>query len=222
MPDLLPYNLIARYLANELSPAQAREFELWRSAAPENRQLLQELEKIWHATRPVPAPAEPDLDQAWHRLRQHLKLQEQGASVLPLKPPIAQQPRPMRWPAPRAWLAAAAVLLLGISLYLIPQLRQEPAWSTTITHNSQQLEITLADGSRVRMNSGSKLQFPRIFTDSLRQVFLEGEAFFQVTPATKPFVVVTPHARRSLSKEGRPSRSISTSPKRSCLLQRLW
>lgn len=194
MEDLHPYNLLARYLANELSTEQAREFEAWRSASPENQQLLHELEKLWHATPSAQASAAPDIDQAWRRLSQRLQLQTRGASVLPLKTVVAQQPSRMRWPARRAWLAAAAVLLIGISLYVLAELPQGSALHVAITHNSQQLEITLSDGSVVRLNSGSKLQYPKTFSDSLRQVLLDGEAFFQVTPAARAFVVVTSNA----------------------------
>ena len=51
--------------------------------------------------------------------------------------------------------------------------------------------LSLADGSKVWLNAGSSLRFPVSFTDSTRHVFLEGEAYFQVTHNGKPFIVTS-------------------------------
>ncbi len=58
--------------------------------------------------------------------------------------------------------------------------------------NGQKFKIQLSDGTWVWLNSGSKLRFPQHFTNASksREVFLEGEAFFDVTKnAQKPFIV---------------------------------
>ncbi len=52
--------------------------------------------------------------------------------------------------------------------------------------------VILADGTRVWINSGSKLIYPPAFSGKSREVFLEGEAFFDVAKdKTKPFFVKT-------------------------------
>jgi ferric-dicitrate binding protein FerR (iron transport regulator) len=51
-------------------------------------------------------------------------------------------------------------------------------------------QIHLADGSTVWLNADSHLSYPKTFAGALREVSLEGEAFFTVTPNPKqPFVV---------------------------------
>ncbi|WP_147372177.1 FecR family protein [Mariniphaga sediminis] len=51
-------------------------------------------------------------------------------------------------------------------------------------------ELLLADGTKVWLNAGSRLAFPSRFTDDTREVYLEGEACFQVTRNEKhPFIV---------------------------------
>lgn len=53
--------------------------------------------------------------------------------------------------------------------------------------------ILLADGTKVWLNAGSRLIYPSVFVDKKREVFLVGEAFFQVSKDTKkPFIVKTP------------------------------
>jgi transmembrane sensor len=53
--------------------------------------------------------------------------------------------------------------------------------------------LTLPDSSKVRLTAGSKLLFPPAFgTTGHREVFLEGEAFFNIAPGVSaPFLVYT-------------------------------
>lgn len=58
--------------------------------------------------------------------------------------------------------------------------------------NGEKFKIKLSDGTWVWLNSGSKLRFPQHFASDShsREVYLEGEAFFDVTKnADKPFIV---------------------------------
>ncbi|MCB6973895.1 MULTISPECIES: FecR family protein [Butyricimonas] len=53
-------------------------------------------------------------------------------------------------------------------------------------------QIVLADGTRVWLNSATKLIFPQNFTGKERRVVLSGEAFFEVArDENKPFIVET-------------------------------
>ena len=53
-------------------------------------------------------------------------------------------------------------------------------------------QIVLADGTRVWLNSATKLIFPQNFTGKERRVMLSGEAFFDVArDESKPFIVET-------------------------------
>lgn len=55
---------------------------------------------------------------------------------------------------------------------------------------SQTSSIVLQDGTKVWLNRGSKLRCSNVFNIKNREVYLEGEAFFEVTKeAEKPFIV---------------------------------
>lgn len=59
-------------------------------------------------------------------------------------------------------------------------------------NKGQRAGITLPDGTIVYLNSESRLTYTPEFNDKMREVTLEGEAFFDVTPdKRKPFVVKT-------------------------------
>ena len=50
--------------------------------------------------------------------------------------------------------------------------------------------IELPDGSIVTLNRNSKIDFPTEFESDIREVFIEGEGFFDVTPnPEKPFII---------------------------------
>jgi hypothetical protein len=52
--------------------------------------------------------------------------------------------------------------------------------------------LQLSDGTKVWLNAGSRLVYPPTFTGKYREVYLQGEGYFEVTKnATKPFYVKT-------------------------------
>lgn len=56
-------------------------------------------------------------------------------------------------------------------------------------HNEIQL-LTLSDGSRIELMPGSKLNFKKNFEENKREIYLEGEAVFQVAKdSSRPFTV---------------------------------
>lgn len=56
--------------------------------------------------------------------------------------------------------------------------------------------VTLSDGTRIWLNSCTRLSYPSYFTGNERRVELEGEAYFEVSKdSTRPFYVVTNDTR---------------------------
>jgi len=63
---------------------------------------------------------------------------------------------------------------------------------TLIVPAGQRAEITLVDGTKVWLNAKTILTFPNQFTGDIREVRLNGEAFFDVAPGkSNPFIVKT-------------------------------
>ncbi len=55
-----------------------------------------------------------------------------------------------------------------------------------------EFDLTLADGTRVWLNSDTKFRFPTYFSGETREVYVEGEAYFVVSKdAEHPFIVHT-------------------------------
>jgi ferric-dicitrate binding protein FerR (iron transport regulator) len=49
--------------------------------------------------------------------------------------------------------------------------------------------ITLGDGTKIYLNASSKLVYPQVFQDAIRNITLDGEAYFEVVKDGRPFTV---------------------------------
>ncbi|WKN44992.1 FecR family protein [Tunicatimonas pelagia] len=83
--------------------------------------------------------------------------------------------------------AAIVLLLLAGAVFWI---NRTPEWSTLSTVYGETQSVALADGTQVILNANSVMRYR---TEDPREVWLEGEAFFQVkhTEADAPFHVNT-------------------------------
>lgn len=97
----------------------------------------------------------------------------------------------------RLWInvAAAAVVLVVMSVAINSYLYRKNL-SPKLTYNEKTIPvkqtgaILLEDGSKVTLNAGSHLRYPEKFDGKTREVYLEGEALFDVAhDANKPFIV---------------------------------
>ena len=96
---------------------------------------------------------------------------------------------------------AAIVLICLVGAYFfykkdskdsIPKIASAPTLQTQQTPKGRKTTLTLSDGTKVIMNADSRLQFPQEFSGDTREVYLTGEAFFDVAHNGKvPFIIHT-------------------------------
>ena len=128
-------------------------------------------------------------------------LRKEGASSAPLfevrggdseamtaSPRLNEKP-PSRNKVLPAWLSAAAIMLLGIFTYEVRGLDDRP--TTLLTALGEQRVVLLDDGSRLQLNTDSKVRI--LFDDEVREVALiRGELFVDVEKDhRRPFLVTT-------------------------------
>lgn len=91
----------------------------------------------------------------------------------------------------RIWLAAATVaLLIAMSGWLYMMLDTDPSFITKSNNSGIVQNVPLPDGTVIQLNNHSKLIYPERFSGDEREVFLEGEAYFDVKHDKKhPFIV---------------------------------
>ena len=89
-------------------------------------------------------------------------------------------------------IAAAVVfaVLLGALGYQYSQTGFSFSQKQLVAADQPVNSFELPDGTKVSLNSDSKLYFPKKFKGNTREVTLEGEAFFDVEPnPNKPFII---------------------------------
>jgi ferric-dicitrate binding protein FerR (iron transport regulator) len=100
-------------------------------------------------------------------------------------------------PQTSIWWKAAAIFLIGFALSWFIFKGTSGSFSETSDYHivstplGSQSTIQLPDGSRVVMNAGSQLKYPQNFNSGTRQVYLEGEAFFNIAEKRRKFIVNT-------------------------------
>ena len=102
----------------------------------------------------------------------------------------------------RTWITYAAIFLLiagGALLFNLIESTDNSSriFKQMVVHNTRGVyQIVLPDGSKVWLHGGTTLTYPDSFSDSLRVVDLQGEAYFSVqADVNHPFVVQTPTAK---------------------------
>ena len=93
--------------------------------------------------------------------------------------------------------AAAAILVITVlSTYFIINYTQPAADDTyceiSVPYGGRS-SLVLPDGSEIWLNAGSKFSYNRNFDIKSREVYLDGEAYFDVEKSRHPFVVHTSH-----------------------------
>jgi ferric-dicitrate binding protein FerR (iron transport regulator) len=133
--------------------------------------------------------ATTDLEEEIAILRRKLDASE-AAAVLPLK--SYRSLLMGRW----AYAAAIAVVVVLTSIYLL--LDSKPVLPTTAdmpqyaSKRGERKIFQFPDGTQVTLNAGSEITLSRTFGQKTREVYLKGEAFFDVQHNKQlPFIVHT-------------------------------
>jgi ferric-dicitrate binding protein FerR (iron transport regulator) len=179
MPEI--DQIIQKYLQGVTSEEENQQLQLWIQQSPENKKRLFAEKDIWDT-------------YGFHS-------NTKGYEIMPeleilkrrIEPQTTQRPVQLL-----KMLQIAAILLIAFGLgwsvqYISSFNRQQTVETTTqeITVPKGQVnQIFLADGTRIWINSGSKLTLPSVFAPHERVVKLNGEAFFEVAKdKNRPFSV---------------------------------
>lgn len=173
--------LIGKYLSGEAQADEISQLEGWVKESPENEKTFADLKKLWILSGINAKSSTINVDNEWQILKAKMLTGNQDFSFEKEKGKIRTLRPLLRYAA--VFIVVGAIA--GILYYMLskPQMNE-------LTAEHQIVTTTLADGSEVTLNLGSKINFPSKFIGARRNVNLEGDAFFKVTPdEEKPFIV---------------------------------
>ena len=107
---------------------------------------------------------------------------------------LGQSVKPSKSLINTVW-ARAAMLLLAIMTgalvnHLVSNYEQNPKYAELSVPLGQMSQLKLPDGSKIYLNSGTVFKYPTTFGKKNREVFIDGEAFMEISKNKhKPFVV---------------------------------
>lgn len=155
-------------LLNELSVDDIESEEVW--------------DEISENDANTPEISESETEEALKSVNHRLGFQKQKESPADAGQNNTARPVFLKKKNAITFLAAAAILLvMGTGWFFIPVTTHVP-YGETVT-------VTLPDGSTAILNSGTEIQYNRLFNTTNRTLSLNGEAYFQVESSGQPFTV---------------------------------
>ena len=178
--------LLIRFLTRRCTSDEIRKVDEWVAEDKANADWLFEMERIWSLKDELRFSDKKEIEDAYSRFISGLQDTGTGKKVR----------RSVVLPS---WIKyAAAIVLIGLLGTNLFFLLDKDTGLTNIVEvpRGQRVALTLSDGTKVWLNSNSKFVYPAQFSSEERDVRLEGEGFFDVTPnPDKPFIIRSGEAR---------------------------
>lgn len=181
-------DLFRKYLDNRCSPEET-EYLLSLINSEEYREYAADL-----IDKQVSGIADASVKE--HDLK--LRLDQRLHLILENDNTTSQPPARITRLRPWRWVAAASVLLFAVAAgyYFSSPQHPPPSAVTPLIASTPTADytryLTLPDGSAVVLHADSKLEYARNFDGPTREVFLSGEAYFDIEHnAGKPFIIHT-------------------------------
>lgn len=180
MTDQRFTELLGKQLAGEISPDESIEL---KSILADNAALKKEHDVLLTYFESETVEDE-NIDPVFERIKSQINIP--GESNLIVR----------KGKSSYTWLKIAAVLAIALAAVLLYNrgniFSTQPDLLSVQTKAAEVKTIVLADGSTVKINAGSSLKYPARFKNDTREVYLSGEAFFEVQKdAAHPFIVHT-------------------------------
>lgn len=185
------WSLLAKYMAGETNEKEKQAVTEWLDNNPENRVLYKEIKSDWKIMDTMNSRF--NVDNAWNKLQNRIVAND--GSIADSNNIAAHQLSRRNFLTPMR-IAASLLFLafLGTSLFFVAGRLQRV--NVTADYNEKGKEVILPDGSTVYLNGSSSISYSKNFDKKSREVRLDGEAFFEVTPdKSKPFSIYANKAR---------------------------
>jgi ferric-dicitrate binding protein FerR (iron transport regulator) len=180
-------DIVIKYLLNEATPEEKKAVLQWIQDADQNKADFLELQGLVDSILASTNPYKLDSDEAYKKIRQKLKTNK-------------SEPESSGNHSLSFFLRIAAIFVLGFGLsWLLHDglnkktgIVEIAGYQKVIVPYGSKTKLELPDGTRVTLNSGSTLKYPVQFGGKTRNVYLDGEAYFDVKKdKTRPFFVNT-------------------------------
>ncbi len=182
----IDYDILVRYFSHTATEEEMSRILTWVNERQENEDLFFSLKEIYAAGNWEKLKTEADTKIQWRKLASEIeKTREDKKSDLKILPVFI------------SLLKYAAVLVIGIFIAITFQKNPKQNFAKPIlTQNrvetgiGERSRVFLPDGTEVWLNACSSVSYSSDYGDSIRNIKLNGEAYFEVKKdKAKPFIV---------------------------------
>jgi transmembrane sensor len=194
------WNLIAKKLAGEASQEELQQLEVLLRNDPGLHYPLQIITDLWkHDRHNIKQTADHAFARHIARMSaMNIDFDEEKLNVSENNFLLAKKKSKNK----RIVWGGSSIFILIIAFfgvkYFVVNSDKKPAEPTQnnlseiSTHNGSKTNVVLPDGTTVKLNAGSKLTYDKNYGNTIREVNLTGEAFFDVVKnKEKPFIIHT-------------------------------
>lgn len=173
--------LFISYLEKSISKADEEILVQWINSNPGSLKEWSELKKLWNLVNIADRFNDQQLEKEWQLLLNKIENNRQPQKKL------------MFWywlPRVAAVFLLGAVFSLAVSYSVYNKANSKLVFQEITTPKGAKSKLTLPDGSTVWLNAGSSVKYSNQFGLKQREIFLTGEAFFNVVSNKKKAFVV--------------------------------
>jgi transmembrane sensor len=182
-------SLLVKYIIGPASEAERNTVETWLKESKANQNYFNQLKDIYLLGKTTKQPSGFDAGQSLQRIKGNYYQAKYAGEM--------DNRKILRF---RRHLLVAAIFVaamgLGFLLKSALALKEKPVihmariYNVVMAPRGSKSKIILPDGSIVWLNAGSSVKYPMNFLQGDREVFLSGEAFFDVAKVkNKRFIV---------------------------------
>ena len=182
--------IIARALSNEASPEDKQKLINWLGQDETNIKTFGEIESLWNGLEIIATRKNYNEKEAFDKFQALVKKK----SVLGF----------YRFRTTKIDLiiriAAIIVIAFGLSNFLVRSFQNKLPTNNPISEivapRGSKAQVLLPDGTKVWLNADSKINYRKDFNEKNREIYLEGEGYFEIAKnPSKPFIVNTTDLR---------------------------
>lgn len=183
--------LLAKKLSGEASGPELQELEDWLHHHPDEQYIQEIIAGWWASAQENTAGSSEEKEAHFNYI-----ISQTSGSATP-QPETTASLKTNRFHLWYYRIAAAAVLLICLAVWkFLPETSSIQAVTgqnnEIVTKKGTKSKVLLPDGSSVMLNADSRLTYSEKFNKNVREVILEGEAFFDVVKdSSRPFIVHT-------------------------------
>jgi ferric-dicitrate binding protein FerR (iron transport regulator) len=195
MEDNRLWFLIARHLSGEITAPESKDLQDLLQKHPDKHHLFEILHSYFFLqedSEEGESDSSMDDERRFRRIIEHSEYNPDPIPQPAIKP-VINLARHRFWQYSAA--IACIVILAGLNFNYFHQQNTKTEniaakGNEIISRSGARTKLLLPDGSQVWLNSGSKLNYSNAYNVTLREVDLEGEAYFDVVKvAGRPFIV---------------------------------